>query len=163
MFNHIIVDILVFWRYIIFHERFWDSVALFSGVRDVRHALVKAVYAVLCARQNIQLILLYRAFGDFLVVGLVVNVDSGKRLGRDPVNIDLWVYGVRQRVLGSFCACCFAWDLTCDLAAQGKRVRKAVQPCRNRRIVGAYLVFGVVNCNAVAGTVFRHICDNFSA
>ena len=61
---------------------------LFSGVRDVRHALVKAVYAVL-AGQNIQLIRLYRAFGDFLVVGLIVNVDSGKRLGRDPVNIDL--------------------------------------------------------------------------
>ena len=61
---------------------------LFSGVRDVRHALVKAVYAVLCAGQNIQLIRLYRAFGDFLVVGLVVDMDSGKRLGRGPVNID---------------------------------------------------------------------------
>ena len=61
---------------------------LFRGVRDVRHALVKAVYAVL-AGQNIQLILLYRAFGDFLVVGLVVDMDSGKRLGRGPVNIDL--------------------------------------------------------------------------
>ena len=60
---------------------------LFSGVRDVRHALVKAVDAVL-AGQNIQLIRLYRAFGDFLVVGLIVNVDSGKRLGRGPVNID---------------------------------------------------------------------------
>ena len=51
---------------------------LFSGVRDVRYALVKAVYAVLCAGQNIQLIRLYRAFGDFLVVGLVVDMDSGK-------------------------------------------------------------------------------------
>ena len=62
---------------------------LFRGVRDVRHALVKAVYAVLCARQNIQLILLYRAFGDFLVVGLIVDMDGRKRLSRGPVDIDL--------------------------------------------------------------------------
>ena len=52
---------------------------LFFGICDICYTLVKAVDAVL-AGQNIQLVLLYCAFCDFLVVGLVVDMDGRKLL-----------------------------------------------------------------------------------